>query len=288
MPTVVELLESRAIAKKGGKLSATRSFHVYDSTTPITSPATIATLFGTQGMPIYGEEFPESPNLLARDYEYALVSGHNDLWLVRWDYAESEFGASLPEKEPGQPGYVEISAAISAERVQAWRSLSYGELAALTGSAGAYANGNSATKPDIGGDRIDVAGEPLQDIVRQVEITITEVRVGIPNLLFLLPYTWARNSTRFLNAPIGQLLYVGANINRIDVNLFQFSHKFILDRWWHMRQMVITDAEGRPLLQSFGSGPDDAVVRASKVTFVQGFPTLRDFFQMSPNFRGTA
>jgi hypothetical protein len=282
---VRELLDSRAIAKKGGKLTATRSFHVFNTATPLTSPATIATLFGTNGMPIYGEEFPESPNLLARDYEYALVSGHNDLWLVRWDYAEQEFGGTLPEKEPGQPGYVEISASISAERVNAWRSLSYSELTALTGSSGPYANGNSATKPDIGGDRIDVAGDPLQDVVRQVEITITEVRTGIPNLLFLLPYTWARNSTRFLNAPVGQLLYVGANINRIDINLFQFSHKFILDRWWHMRQMAVTDRTGNVITKPYGT---PQIWRAETVQYVQGFPTLRDFFQMSPNFRGNA
>lgn len=282
---VRELLDSRAVAKKGGKLTATRSFHVFNTATPLTSPATIATLFGTNGMPIYGEEFPESPNLLARDYEYALVSGHNDLWLVRWDYAEQEFGGTLPEKEPGQPGYVEISATISAERVNAWRSLSYSELTSLTASGGPYAQGNSTQKPDIGGDRIDVAGDPLQDVVRQVEITITEVKSGIPNLLFLLPYTWARNSTRFLNAPIGQLLYVGANINRIDINLFQFSHKFILDRWWHMRQMAVTDRTGNVITKPYGT---PQIWRAETVQYVQGFPTLRDFFQMSPNFRGTA
>lgn len=285
MATVVELLQSRAIAKRGGKLTATRSFHVFDTASPITSPATIATLFGTQGMPIYGEEFPESPNLVARDYDYALVAGHADLWLVRWEYAEAEFGTSLPEKEPGQPGYVEISASISAERVQAWRSLTYGELQTLTKSGGPYALGNSTTKPDIGGDKIDVAGNPLDDVVRQVEITITEVRSGIPNLLFLLPYTWSRNNTEFLNAPIGQLLYVGANVNRIDINMFQFSHKFILDRWWHMRQLCVTDAEGKPKTQPYGSPP---VRRAEQVFFVQPFPTTRDFFQMSPNFRGTA
>lgn len=285
MPTVLELLESRAVAKKSRKLTATRSFHVYDSVTPITSPATIATLFGTLGLPIYGEEFPDSPNLLARDYDFALVSGHTDLWLVRWEYSESEFGGSLPEKEPGQPGYVEVSATISAERVQAWRSLTYNEIASLTSFAGGYPNGNTTTSPNIGGEYIDIGGEPLQDIVRQVEIVVTEVRVGIPNLLFLLPYTWSRNSTQFLGAPVGQLLYVGANVNRIDVNLFQFQHKFILDRWYHMRQMAITDAEGRPIQQSFGS-PPDVVQRASKVIFVQGFPTMRDFFQMSPNFRG--
>jgi hypothetical protein len=282
---VKELLESRAVSKKQGKLTATRSFHVWDDAGTLTSPATLATLFGTNGLPIYGEEFPESPNLVARDYEYAKVSGHNDLWLVRWEYAEVAFGTSLPEKEPGQPGYIEISATISAERVEAWRAHSYAELAQLTGSSGLYPNGNSSTKPDIGGDRIDVAGAPLQAIVRQVEITITEVRSGIPNLLFLLPYTWSRNSNGFLNAPTGQLLYVGANINRIDVNLFQFSHKFVLDRWWHMRQMAITDPEGKVKTVPYGT---PSVRRAETVQFVQPFPTTRDFFQMSPNFRGTA
>jgi hypothetical protein len=284
----VEQLESRTIAKRGGKLTATRTFHVWNDAAPIETPAAVIAAFGTSGLPVAGFEFPESPNLLARDYDIARAPGHRDLWIVRWEYSELGVGGlDIPEVEPGQPGYVDITASISASRVEAWRSLTYGQLAALTSSGGPYPQGTNNTGGDIGGDPIDASGEPTQDVVRQVEITVTETRNGIPNLLFLLPYAWTRNNNRFLGAPIGQLLYVGATVNRIDINLFQFSHKFILDRWWHMRQMPICDPLGHPILQSVGAGGTTRQVAAS-VVFVQGFKDQRDFFQMSPNFRGRA
>ncbi len=285
---VRELLESRAISKKGGKLSATRSFHVWNDATPIVTPGAIATAFGTNGLPVYGEEFPESPNLLARDYEYARVAGHTDLWLIRWDYAESTIGGTLPPKEPGQPGYVEVSATISASMVPAWRALTDSELASLVADGGPYPFGSSPTQSDIQGEPIDVAGNPLQDVVRQVEITITETRSGIPNLLFLLPFVWRRNNNNFLNAARGQLLYCGASINRIDINTFTFAHKFVLDRSFHMRQLAVCDAFGNVIPMSYPNNPANAREVAAKVIFVQPFPTYANFFAMSPNFQGYA
>jgi hypothetical protein len=173
--------------------------------------------------------------------------------------------------------------------VPAWRSLTASELAGLVADGGDYPYGSSPNQSDIGGEPIDVAGNPLQDVVRQVEITITEVRAGIPNLLFLLPFTWRRNNTRFLNAEKGQLLYVGAAINRIDVDKFSFSHKFVLDRWFHMRQLAVCDPFGNVLPMSYpATSPEDARIVAAKVIFVQPFSTYADFFAMSPNFRGAA
>jgi hypothetical protein len=282
---VHELLESRAFSRKGGKLTGTRSFHVWDDASPITSPEALRLLFGSSGLPIDGEAFPQSPNLVAKDYDAAKVAGHSDLWLVRWEYSES--GIVQGQLQPADPGYCEISANITAQRVDAWRMLTDSELASMTASGGDWAYGDGNFDEDIGGVSIDAAGDPLSSVVRQVEITISEVRLGIPNLSFTLPFVWRRNSNRFLGAPIGQLLYAGCTVNRIDINKFTFDHKFILDRWWHMRQLAVTDAFGKVDTMDIGSEENPRAVAAT-VLFVQEFTGSADFFALSPNFSGVA
>lgn len=277
---VEEQIGSRNIQKVAGKLSARRGFHVWNETTAITTPGSVVVLFGTNGLPVYGEAFPESPNLQARDYRLSRVDGHRDLWLVEWDYSAADL-ISGTGQQPGEIGYVEVSARISATFVDAWRALTTAELADLTKQASTkypYGN-NNATRPDIGGAPLDVAGDPTQDMVRQVEIQVTEVQAGIPNLTAYLPFVWSRNNVAFMGAPIGQLLYLGANISRIDVAKFQWEHTFLLDRWWHMRQQAVKWPDGKvPTM-----GPVGAKV-AESVFFVQPFPSFANFFALSPNF----
>lgn len=275
---IVEQLGSRQVSRTDGKLTARRSFHVWNDTTPLVSPVQVYALSGTGGLPYFTEPFPESPNLVARDYNISRVDGHQDLWLVEWDY---QTGDSLTgsQKDPTEIGYVEISARLSASFVEAWRSLTPQAFAALM--AGPYPSGsNNSSRPDIGGTPIDVAGEPLQDVVRQVEIQIAETVGGVPNLSSMMAFVWRRNNTPFLGTPVGQLLYVGANVNRVDVDRFRMEHTFVLDRWWHMRQQPYKFPEGRiPLMGIPGKQ------HAESVFLVQPFEGFANFFALSSNFR---
>lgn len=291
--TVRELLESRGVAKSGGRLSASRSFHVYDPSSPIQTPGRVIASFGSQGLPQYGEQFPESASLFARDYDIALVSGHNDLWIVRWTYAELEIGGGvpIPEVEPGQPNYVEVSANVTAQREPIWRSHTEEQMLTLvspTADPLQYPNGDVINANDIGGQSVDVNGEPTSMVLGQVEVSVTEVLPGIPNLSAAYNYLWKRNSTAFLGAPIGQLVYQGVTVNRIGVNLFQYSHKFVLDRYYWMRQLPLRTALGdvipkdSPIVPPDGGAPYNV---AKTVIFVQGFPSKANFFNISPNFR---
>lgn len=290
MATVIELLESRSVAKRSGKLSATRAFHIYDAETPLTTPARVVTLFGSQGLPGYGEVFPEATGLFARDYELSLVSGHTDLWLLRWEYATLEDGGgiAIPELEPGQPGYVDVSATASAARFPIWRSLSESEIADLVKEGGDYPAGDCSSPKDINGVSVDINGEPLNDVIRQFEIVITETRNGTPRLGGLMGFIWKRNLFPFLGAPKGQLLYQGVSVNRVDINTFQYQHKFALDRWYWMRQTPVRNALGDVIPRDLAVVPGPNLPPynvAGAVFFVQGFPDLADFFQISPRFR---
>jgi hypothetical protein len=278
---VHERLESRDVSRIGGKLTARRQFHVFDDATPLATPGSVIVLFGSNGLPYYGEEFPESPNLRARDYRLSLVAGHRDLWAVEWEYSEAEL-ATFPQRQPGEVGYTEVTARTIANFVDAWRVLSKPDIANKTKAGGDNQYGAGSTV-DIGGTPIDAAGEPLQDVVRQIEIQITEVVGGVSSFAPYLEFVWRRNNSTFLGAQIGQLLYLGAQINRIDVAKYQFTHTFLLDRWWHMRQRATKWSDGRtPLMDVNGRK------HAESVTFVQPFPDYANFFAMSPNFTQTA
>lgn len=291
--TVTELLESRSVAKKGGRLTASRSFHVYDADSAIQTPGRLIASFGSSGLPQYGEQFPESSSLFARDYDISLVSGHNDLWIIRWEYAELEIsgGVEIPEIEPGQPNYVELSATISMTKVATWRTFTAAQIRTLVSAEGStqlFPNGSVTQSRDIGGQPVDINGEPIETAIPQVEITITEVAPGVPNLSGAMSFIWHRNSTAFLGAPIGQLLYAGVTVNRIGVNMFQYAHKFILDRWYFMRQTPLRNSLGEvqpadnPIVPSGGGSPYNV---AKTVFFVQAFPDYANFFNISPNFR---
>lgn len=291
--TVTELLESRSVAKKGGRLTASRSFHVYDSDAAIQTPGRIIASFGSGGMPQYGDQFPESQTLFARDYEISLVSGHNDLWIIRWEYAELEIsgGVAIPEIEPGQPNYVELSASVAMTRMATWRLHTATQILDIvnpTRNPAMCPNGNPVAPLDIMGTPVDINGEPIDTAVPQAEITITEVASGVPNLSGAMSFIWRRNSTAFLGAPIGQLLYAGVSVNRIGVNMFQYAHKFILDRWYFMRQTPLRNSLGEveprdaPIVPPNGGSPYNV---AKTVFFVQAYPDLANFFNISPNFR---
>jgi len=277
---VHEKLESRDVSRIGGKLTARRQFHVYDDGTALTTPGSVIVLFGSNGLPYYGEEFPESPNLRARDYRLSLAAGHRDLWVIEWEYSEAEL-ATFPDRQPGEVGFVEVTARTVANFVDAWRILAKPELANRTkaGADNQYGNGHPS---DIGGVSVDAAGEPLQDVVRQIEIQITEVVGGVSSFAPYLDFVWRRNNSTFLGAQVGQLLYLGAQINRIDVAKYQFTHTFLLDRWWHMRQRAEKNPDGRYFLKTVNGKK-----HAEAVNFVQPFPDYANFFAMSPNFTRT-
>jgi hypothetical protein len=276
LPDVVEFMESRSIQTSGGRGSGVRVFHV----TGTTSVRTVYGLLGKPGdngveMPDVGDAHPDLPGLRARDFSVSLVSGHNDLWRVEWTYEVISKGfAQLPittiSDLPNEVGYLELSSEIRAEFVLAWRksgtpSLSYPENGQVT----------DPTK-DIRGEPIDQAGNPTSVQRNIQELTITE-NVEVPAWSTYRSFRFSRNSASFFGAATGLVLYRGASVRRIGVNVYSVAHSFVEDGDFHLQQS--------PLIEAPDMTPKlDANKKAEKVYWVQPFPVLKDLNQLSANF----
>lgn len=283
--TVIESIESRAIATRDGLTTARRSFHVYDDVTAIDEPVKIYQLFGSNGLPNYGDQFPQAQIALrATSVSVDRLEGQNDAWRVDWEYTEQSYG-QLQQKQPQEIGYVDVSGELSGETVDCWRTLTTAEISALVAVGSTYPLGTPLPSQwDIGGRAVDIAGEPLTKLLRQISITYAVTVSSPPNMLTYGPFVGKRNIATFSNLGPGRVLYLGASVSRTSINRWSISHKFLADEWLHMRQVPLRNPDGSVVLNPSAPGG----VRAQTVMFAQPFPELADFFQISPFLIGFA
>ena len=273
MPDFIESIDSRAIQTSGGRGSGTRVFHVsgYDSAASVF--AALGTADGNGNvLPRKGDQHPDFPGLCAKDFSLSRVRGQTDLWQLTWTYeviSRNFINAPeqpVPQVLPNEVSYVEISAEIRAEFFLAYRfDPTIPEL------------GLPDFNVDIGGEPIDMAGNPTSLERNIQEMTITET----VNVLNLDAYRFARfkrNQIDFFGSPAGTLLYRGASVRRIGVDVYQVAHSFIEDEFMHLQQQpLIEPPDMTPKLAEDGAF-------AQTVFFVQPFNRTTDFNTISTNF----
>jgi hypothetical protein len=262
----IELQETRGFSDNGGKKSASRTFHVWDDASPITSPSGVRATFGSS-LPDIGDLFPDETVVYAISYSIRFVAESRNVWEVTFNYENTEPGGKLPQEE----GYVQITIDYRSEFRDLWR------LSPTIPSNGTQNNN------DCGGTSIDSAGVPLSVLVRMSDITITETvsAASFPaRSLAIRAARGRRNLTVFQGAPIGQVLYTGANASRVGLEKFSITHKFAQDEFSHMLQRAKRNQTGEVIY-----GPDaQQNQRATVVTLIQPFPGFADFNLLSENF----
>jgi len=275
LPDVIEFLESRSIQTSGGRGTGTRVFHV----TGTTSVLAVYNLLGRSGdngqkMPKAGDAHPDFPGLRAKDFSVSLVSGHNDTWRVQWSYEVTSRGfpqypTTVIEELPNEVGYLELSAEIRAEFVLAWRKDGTPSLD--------YPTNGQVTNPtaDIRGEPIDQAGNPISVQRNIQELTVTE-NVEVPAWKNYRAFRFTRNVVEFFGAAPGLVLYRGASVRRIGVNVYSVAHSFVEDGDFHLQQS--------PLIEAPDMTPKLVNGHASDVYWVQPFPVLKDHNSISANF----
>ena len=262
----VELQETRGFSDSGGRVSASRTFRCWDDAAPLTSPKMVKDHFGVE-LPDIREEFPDEKLIFATAFSIKHIAESRNVWEVEFTYENTEPGDKLPNEE----GYIQITIDYAAEFRDAWRS-----------NVTIPTNGTQ-TGLDCGGTPIDKAGVPLSILVRMSDITITETvsAASFPERsLRIRQARGRRNSTIFQGAPIGQVLYLGANASRIGIEKFSITHKFRQDEFQHMIQSARRNQLGivEPVADAQG------IFRADKVDLVQPFPNFADFNLLSENF----
>ncbi|MFN9108601.1 MAG: hypothetical protein ACK5XN_00765 [Bacteroidota bacterium] len=262
----IELQETRGFSDSGGKKTASRTFHVWDDATPITSPSGVRATFGSS-LPDIGDLFPDETVVFAVSYSIRHVPEARGVWEVQFNYENTEPSGKLPQEE----GYVQITIDYRSEFRDMWR------LSPTIPTNGTQNNN------DCGGTPIDSAGVPLSVLVRMSDITITETvsAASFPaRSLAIRAARGRRNLTTFQGAPIGQVLYQGAQASRIGLEKFSITHKFAQDEFSHMLQSPRRNQTGE-----VDYGPDaQQNQRATFVRLIQPFPGFADFNLLSENF----
>lgn len=280
MPEWIESIESRSVSSSGGRGQGRRVFHASGYTDPISVIAAFGKEISGVSVPIRGSVFSSTARgLINRDFSIEPVAGHTDLWRVEFTYEQiSRTLAAAPIEPlgtygPSGIGYVELTSEIRAEFVPAFRA--EGVSIPVQGQPAEPDYGNPQDPvEDIGGRKIDAAGTPTSVVRRYQELVLTET-VPFPDFSTYGTFRFARNSTSFLGAAAGRVLYRGASVRRTGEAVYQVAHSFVDDELYHLQQQPLVDQEGYPLLDGRW---------AKTVYWVQPFPVLADLNLISSNF----
>jgi len=273
LPEVIEFIDSRSIQTSGGRGTGSRVFHAAGYSNASDVFALLGTTVSGVAVPRAGESHPEFPGLVARDFSIEKVSGHSDLWKLTWQYEVVSRGFPdypeivVPEVLPNEVDYVEISSEIRNEFYNAWR------LKPTLPADGIVLDPTL----DIQGTPVDAAGNPTSIQRRIQELTITET-VNEPRYGVYSAFQFTRNSTTFLGAAVGSVVYNGVSIRRTGLNVYQVSHRFTQDSEYHLQQTPLIEfPDGTPKLDANGK-------HAAQVYFIQPFDRLADLNTISFNF----
>lgn len=261
--TVHEQLQSRSLSVSGGKISGSRTFHVWDDGSPITQPVAIA--LGSNGMPAKGDLFPGETGVYAISYTADPLGDGANTWRVTWNYGPNILS-------PSDLGYVERTISTQAAFFDVYRV-----------NVPSAFGGNGSNGLDIGGISIDSGGNPTSTIFLVMSLGLVEnVREDtVPTrLATIASMVGKRNSNTFEGFAAGVLVYKGANSSRIGTGLFALSHDFEFRNDYHMVQQPRRNSQGDVILaRSTTLG-----FVASHVYFVQPFPQTANFNLLSENF----
>jgi hypothetical protein len=265
-----EKQETRGFSDSGGKKTASRKFTVWDDTTAIETPSIIRDQMGVT-LPAIGDKFPDEKVVYAVSYSIEHIAGSRNTWDFTVNYENTEPSTYLPQEE----GYTEITIDYAIEFRDIWR----------TGTSSSSHSAGIPVTPggDVGGQKIDKAGEPLSILVRMSDITIKETvsAASFPaRSQGIRAARGRRNLTPFQGAVKGEVLYTGASASRVGLEKFSITHKFRQDEVFHMLQSARRNQLGK-----VETSPDaQQVHRASNVEYIQPFPSFYDFNTLSENF----
>lgn len=284
----IEQMASRNWSYDSGKVTASRTFKIYDETVPssLQTPADVRAWFGiavggavgglTQGgpdaLPAKGDLFPDESGVYAKGYAINREP-NTDIWVVVWNYTNAIIGASTAQ--PGEAGFVEWTLDIQAaftdtfvEQIQ-----TYPTNGTVNGSNVQITNGN----------QIDVQGVPMSRLKYTSELVINETiqnNSGVPSILSQMRAARGkRNDAAWEGFAQGTVLYTGGQIRRAGVSLYTVTHRFIEDSEYHLLQVPDRDQTGAIPTETI-----QGEKRARRVFWRQPFPGTYAFNIISPNW----
>lgn len=291
---ITELTTSRRITYGSGQPVGVREYHVYPYATEGDALALIGAVGGLPGKlsawPSSGFFLP-SADLRVFDYEIQRDPNVQQAWIVRITYRELGLDPITPNLAPNDVGYISMRTTIESQFEDAWRQWNTAE--ALEAQAGGpkldeaarprYAVGT--VDSDIGGIRIDVAGNPTSVVRHSQRIQLELMSNTRPDPNRYRQYLGTRNSKTFLGCPVGTAVFTGAEGAITSPGKWALTFNFDVDYFYHLKQVPKRHPNGSIVLD-VGSGETGAegTGQAKVVSWVQPFPIVTEFRDINTYF----
>jgi len=241
------------------------------------------TIFGLQGVgsppndiPGFGDVHPDQEAFFARDFTIVKEGGDSHLITVKVTYVPADFLTS-----PDDVGYTAIQSDVRGVQLPRWRT-------GITsnppeGNVGFNSDGtpNGLEDEDIGGTMADVDGAPLTIIRGRAVIQIVLISDEPPVVNEALDQVGTRNSTAFLNADPGKLMFVDVKTSAIRCSVYRQVWDFVQDNEFHMVQIPGRNQYGRPHLTSILPPILTTIRHAEHVVWRQPFPQQNEFHNLN-------
>jgi len=265
--TLVAFEQSRGFDRDTDGQSGTRSFLVVEQDSSVTTQPSIDQVIRATGVKLYvqdlsiGDSPPPLGNLIPLSVNVRSESDAQIQYTVEFKYG---LDSLIPDEEsPDDPNFVSFTLSQRPVAVDLFRA-DDGTLEVLEGG-------------DIKGAPVDESGVPITAFIIQQDLELS-VRYPsfdrVPNIssLYLVA---KRNSTPFLGAAAGTLLFTGMSVSRDGVSSYRATFTFTWDQWRHMRQVPSRDQNGEIVLTDRFDVDDR--FKADLVIYKQPFPDTENF-----------
>jgi hypothetical protein len=268
--TLVAYEQSRGYDRNTDGQSGSRTFLVVEDDSTVTSQPSLDQVIRATGVRLYiqdnpvGGSAPPLGNLIPLAVNVRSESDAQIQYSVEFKYG---LDALIPDEEsPDDPNFVSFTLSQRPVAVDLYRADGTGDNALEVLEGG-----------DCKGVPVDESGVPITAFVIQQDLELS-VRYPsfdrVPNIssLYLVA---KRNSTPFLGAAAGTLLFTGMSVSRDGVSSYRATFTFTWDQWRHMRQVPSRDQNGEVVLTDRFDVDDR--FKADLVIYKQPFPDTENF-----------
>ena len=287
---IIELTTSRRITYGSGQPVGVREYHVH----PYDSEGSVLGLINSGILPAKLSPWPSggfflpAVDLRVFDYEIQRDPNVTQAWIVRITYREQGVDPITPNLAPNDEGYISMRTSMEAQFEDAWRQWNSSDDA--NSQAGGpkldeqarprYAIGTPDS--DIGGIRIDVAGNPTSVVSHKQRIQLEVTSASRPRPDIYRGYLGTRNETSFLNCNIGTAVFVGAEGAITSPGKWQVTYNFDVDFFYHLKQVPKRLPNGSVILDAADGAQGAGHARV--VSWVQPFPIVTEFRNLTSYF----
>ena len=265
--TLVAFEQSRGFDRDTDGQSGTRCFLVVEQDPTVTTQPSLDQVIRATGVRLYVQDNPVGGDppplgvLIPLSVNVRSESDAQIQYTVEFKYG---LDSLIPDEEsPDDPNFVSFTLSQRPVAVDLFRA-DDGTLEVLEGG-------------DIKGAPVDESGVPITAFIIQQDLELS-VRYPsfdrVPNIssLYLVA---KRNSTPFLGAAAGTLLFTGMSVSRDGVNSYRANFTFPWAQWRHMRQVPSRDQNGEVVISDRFEVDDR--FKADLVIYKQPFPDTENF-----------